>query len=81
MVNNSKPVSGCRYHRLEGVVHTTSLAGGFDFSSAEELKEFVNRNYPDISQLELVNPVELHDMMWKAIDKIKRTDSKTLPID
>ncbi|WP_294503863.1 hypothetical protein, partial [uncultured Victivallis sp.] len=25
------PVSGCRQYRLEGVVHTTGLAGGFDF--------------------------------------------------
>jgi hypothetical protein len=25
-------VSGCRHHRLEGVVHTTGFAGGFDFS-------------------------------------------------
>jgi hypothetical protein len=24
-------VSGCRHHRLEGVVHTTGYAGGFDF--------------------------------------------------
>ena len=30
---------------------------------------------------ELVGVVKLHDMMWKAIDKIKRTDPKTLPID
>ena len=29
---HSEPVSGCRYHRLEGVVHTTGLAGGFDLS-------------------------------------------------
>lgn len=27
----SEPVSGCRQYRLEGVVHTTGLAGGFDF--------------------------------------------------
>ena len=46
-----------------------------------QLNEFVNRNYPDISQLELVHPVELYDMMWKAIDKIKRTDPKTLLVD
>ena len=53
----------------------------FYFSSLEELKEFVNRNYIDIAPLELVEPVELHDMMWKAIDKIKRTNPQNLPID
>ena len=25
-------MSGCRQYRLEGVVHTTGLAGGFDLS-------------------------------------------------
>ena len=51
------------------------------FEVPEELNEFVNRNYINIAPLELVKPVKLHDMMWKAVDKIKRTDSKTLPID
>ena len=53
----------------------------FYFSSPEELNEFVNLNYIDIAPLELVEPVKLHDMMWKAVDKIKRTNPKTLPID
>ena len=51
------------------------------FATQKELNEFVNRNYIDIAPLELVEPVKLHDMMWKAIDKIKRTNPKTLPID
>lgn len=51
------------------------------FTTLEELNEFVTRNYVDIAPLELVEPVKLHDMMWKAIDKIKRTDPKTLPVD
>ena len=30
LANFSEPVSGCRHHRLEGAVHTTGSAGGFD---------------------------------------------------
>ena len=51
------------------------------FTTLEELNEFVNLNYIDIAPLELVEPVKLHDMMWKAVDEIKRTNPKTLPID
>lgn len=58
-----------------------SYGSRFSLKMPWQLNEFVNRNYPDISQLELVHPVELYDMMWKAIDKIKRTDPKTLLVD
>ena len=30
LANFSEPVSGCRHYRLEGAVHTTGFAGGFD---------------------------------------------------
>ena len=32
LANFSGPVSGSQHYRLEGVVHTTGFAGGFDFS-------------------------------------------------
>ena len=37
-------MSGCRQYRLEGVVHTTGLAGGFDF------KKFYNKQVNRYSQ-------------------------------
>ena len=49
-----------------------------DFETREELAGFARLNYPDITLSELMPVGDFHDLMWRAIEKIKQTDPRKL---
>ena len=50
-----------------------------DFETREELAGFARLNYPDITLSELMPVGDFHDLMWRAIEKIRQTDPPLSP--
>ena len=48
------------------------------FETEEALADFIRKNYPATSPPELVKLDKFYELMWRAIDKIKRTDPRKL---
>lgn len=49
-----------------------------DFATEDELARFIARNYPGTSSPEMAKLEEFYDLMWRAVDKIMKTDPKKL---
>ena len=49
-----------------------------NFAAIEELDRFIRLNYPDTKLPEMMKLEKFYNLMWQAIEKIKRTDPQKL---
>ena len=49
-----------------------------NFATIEELDRFIKLNYPDSALPEMMELEKFYNLMWQAIEKIKRTDPQKL---
>ena len=51
------------------------------FTGLPELRKFVGRNFPDAACPAMTTPEKLYDRVWDAVDRLKRSSPRALPVD
>ena len=49
-----------------------------NFATIEELDRFIRLNYPDTKLPEMMKLEKFYNLMWQAIEEIKRTDPQKI---